>query len=372
MIRLKCHVASLLVIFLGACASGSDAPKPVELGPNAALLGIKLAWTSKIESVSFPLDVKVIGTTVTVASSSGVVQAIDAQGGRELWRANVNAALSAGVGSDGIFTAVVTRDNEIVALEAGKEVWRQRLAAQGYTAPLVAGARVFVLLADRSVTAYDAKSGRKLWSQQRAGEPLVLRQSGVIQAVGDTLVVGLSGRLVGMSPQDGTVRWEAPIASPRGTNEIERLVDLVAGINREGNVVCVRAFQASVGCVNASRGTLLWIKPAMGSQGVGGDDKFIFGTESDGKIIAWRRADGERAWVSERLRYRGLTEPLAIGRSIAIGDGAGLMHFLSREDGSPLSRVATDGSAIVAAPVVAGGTLVVVTRQGGVFGFRPE
>jgi outer membrane protein assembly factor BamB len=103
-----------------------------------------------------------------------------------------------------------------------------------------------------------------------------------------------------------------------------------------------------------------------------GDDKFVYGTEGDGKVVAWRRADGERAWASELLRYRGLTAPLAIGRSVAIGDGTGLVHFLSREDGAPLNRLPTDGSAIVAAPVLAGGTLVVVTRNGGIFGFKPE
>jgi hypothetical protein len=48
------------------------------------------------------------------------------------------------------------------------------------------------------------------------------------------------------------------------------------------------------------------------------------------------------------------------------------VHFLSREDGSLLNRVPTDGSPIAAAPVVAGNTLVVVTRNGGVFGFIPE
>jgi outer membrane protein assembly factor BamB len=34
--------------------------------------------------------------------------------------------------------------------------------------------------------------------------------------------------------------------------------------------------------------------------------------------------------------------------------------------------VATDGSAISVSPVVTDGTLVVVTANGGVFGFRPE
>ena len=88
--------------------------------------------------------------------------------------------------------------------------------------------------------------------------------------------------------------------------------------------------------------------------------------------MAWKRADGERAWVTDRLQYRRLTAPLALGRSVVVGDNTGLVHLLSREDGSPLNRLSTDGSAIAAAPVVAGDTLVVVTQKGGVFGFRPE
>jgi outer membrane protein assembly factor BamB len=93
---------------------------------------------------------------------------------------------------------------------------------------------VFRAGADRSVTAFDGQTGRRLWSQQRPGEPLVLRQAGVLLAVGDTLVAGLAGRLVGMNPVNGSVRWDAPIATPRGTNDVERLVDLVGGVSRDG------------------------------------------------------------------------------------------------------------------------------------------
>jgi outer membrane protein assembly factor BamB len=185
-------------------------------------------------------------------------------------------------------------------------------------------------------------------------------------------VAGLSGRLVGMNPVNGASRWEVSLASPRGTNDVERLVDLVGPVSRQGSVVCARAFQATVGCVDAARGSLLWTRPAHGADGLHGDDRLLFGTELDDKVIAWRRADGERAWVSERLQFRGLTAPLALGRSVVMGDSTGLVHLLSREDGSPLNRLSTDGSAIVAAPVVAGDTLVVVTQAGGVFGFRPE
>ncbi len=361
-----------LVALLAACGSSVEAPKPAELAPNAALIGVRLAWSAKVGEVKFPLAVKANGFNMTLASSDGVVATLDARTGGDLWRAPLGIAIAAGAGSDGRYAAVVSQSNELVTLDAGREVWRQKLGALSFTAPLVAGGRVFVLGADRSVSAYDAASGRKIWTQARPGEPLVLRQAGVLLAVGDTLVVGLSGRLVGMNPQNGSSRWEVPIAVPRGTNDVERLVDIVSHVSRLGDSVCARAYQAMVGCVNAQRGTLEWSKPAAGSEGLHGDDQFVFGTESDGKVVAWRRVDGERAWDSERLKYRGLTAPVVVGRSVAIGDATGLVHLLSRADGSPLNRLATDGSAIVAAPVLVGDTLVVVTRNGGVFGFRPE
>ncbi len=368
----KTALAMLLIGSLVACSSTADKPKRTELAPNPGLLGVRLAWSSKIGVVDFPLETKANGKTVTVASSDGVVASFDASSGGALWRSNVGAPITAGVGSDGHTSAVVTLANELVAVDAGRLLWRQKLSARGFTAPLVAGGRVFVLTADRSVTAFDAESGQKLWSQQRPGESLVLRQSGVLLAVGDTLVVGLSGRLVGLNPSNGALRWESPIASPRGTNDIERMVDLVGPVSRVGEVVCARAFQASVGCVTTGRGSLSWSKTAFGNVGVHGDEKSVFGVESDGKVMAWRRTDGERTWVSERLRYRDLTAPLAVGRSVAVGDATGLVHWLSGEDGSPLTRLETDGTPIISAPVLANGTVVVVTRGGGVFGFKPD
>ncbi|MFN4121546.1 outer membrane protein assembly factor BamB [Acidovorax sp.] len=370
--------AALLAVAaaLGGCSlwgGGGSKPVPADLGANVAVLGVRQAWTARVgTSVGAPLEVHAAGNTVTVASADGVVAAIDARTGGDVWRVNLAEALSAGVGSDGKTAAVATRGNALVALDAGRERWRQSLGAQVFTAPLVAGGRVFVLSADRTVAAFDAATGRKLWTQQRPGEALILRQGGVLRAVGDTLVVGLSGRMVGLNPDNGTVRWEAPIASPRGTNDVERLVELVGRTSREGDSVCARAFQASVGCVDTVRGGVVWTQAASGSEGIHGDAEMLFGTESNGVVTAWRRADGTRTWTTDRLKYRRLTAPLLLGRSVVVGDDSGLVHLLSRTDGSPLNRLATDGSGIGAAPVVAADTLVAVTRNGAVYGFRPD
>jgi len=368
----KLGLSALLVGVLGACASGSNAPRPADLGANPALLGIRTAWTGQVGKIDFPLSVHATATMVTLAGSDGVVTSMDARTGAVLWRNNVGAQIAAGVGSDGRYTAVVTRTNELVTMEGERELWRARLSSQVFTAPLVAGQRVFVLGADRVVSAFDALSGKKLWANQRPGEALVLRQAGVLVAVNNTLVVGLTGRLVGLNPLNGSVVWDAPIATPRGTNDIERLVDLVSGVSRAANVVCVRAFQAAVGCVNTDRGSVVWKHSASGAVGLHGDDQQVYGVEDDGRLIAWRLADGTQTWSSDRLRYRQLTAPLVLGRSVVLGDSTGLLHFMSRVDGTALARQSTDSSGLAATPAVAGTTLVAVSRNGSVFGFQPE
>ena len=361
-----------LLVVLAACSSAPKRIEPAPLLPDPKLLGVRQIWSAELGPVDFPLVVQTAGATVGLASSAGEVSLFDARSGEQLWRVAVGTPLTAGVGHDGRSAAVVTTENELVLLQDGKVLWRQRLPAPSFTPPLVAGGRVFVLSADRSVSAFDGQSGRRIWNQTRTGEPLVLRQPGVLMAVGDTLVVGMAGRLLGLNPQGGISRWELPLASPRGTNDVERLVDLVAGVARQGDAVCARAFQAAVGCVDAARGALLWTKPATGASGLSGDDSQVLGVEFDGTLVAWQRRDGERAWTSKQLQHRRLSGPLLLGPGLVVGDEEGRLHFLSRRDGALQTRYETDGSPITVTPVLAGNTLVVVTRKGRVLGLRPE
>lgn len=356
----------------------SEKAKPAELAVNVPKLAVRMAWSSKINAINFPLNIAVAGVniagnaSINVASDDGVVVSFDATTGRELWRAQAGKNLAAGVGAEGVTAAVVTQANELLTFENGREVWRQKLTTSSFTAPLVSSGKVFVLGTDRSISAFDAAKGAKLWTQKRSTEALILRQAGVLLMVSDTLVASSSGRLIGMNPLDGSIRWETPIAIARGISDVERLVDLVGRVSNVSEVVCARAYRVSVGCVNTFRGQLVWSKQAVGFEGLQADDRSLFGTESDGKVIAWNNTNGERLWVAEQLLNRNLSAPAVMGKAIAVGDSTGLVHFLSKTDGSSLNRLPTDGSAMAAAPVVVGNTLVVVTRNGGIFGFTAE
>jgi outer membrane assembly lipoprotein YfgL len=359
------------VVAMLGCSS-PEKPKPTPLEELAPKITGRVVWNQRVGSVNPTALMVVNGDVVTIGLKDGSVVALDSETGRERWRADAGSNLSAGAGSDGRFVSVVTVDNELVTFDQGKLIWRARLGSKVVTPPLVAGERVFVQGVDRAAVAFDALDGRKLWVQQRQGDPLTLAQPSVLVPFKDTLLTGQGAKLAGLDPLLGTVRYEVTVASPRGTNEVERLADLVGPAGRAGDVVCVRAFQAAVGCVNAERGSLVWSKTIGGFQGVAVDDQYVFGADATDRITAWRLVNGDVAWSSEKFLYRGLSAPLSAGRTVVFGDSEGYVHFLSREDGQALLRIATDGEAIIGAPVRSGSTIVVLTAGGSVYAFRPE
>lgn len=359
-----------LLVLLPACST--DSPKPSALESVSPRISGRLVWQAKLDGARFGLSVAARDGRFHVAGDDGSVMALDAASGRVLWRAQAGARLSAGVGSDGRFAAVVTAANELLNFQEGGLVWRQRLPGRVLTAPLVAGERVFVIGVDRTVQAFDALDGRRLWQFQRQGDALTLGQPGVLMAFGDTLVAGQGPRLAGIDPLRGTLRWEAALANPRGTNEIERLADLIGPAARSGNLICARAFQSAVACVDAVRGALTWSRNVGGSDPVAADGVAAVAADASDRLTAWRQGSGELLWTRETFLHRQLGGLTMAGPTVVFGDAQGFVHFLDRDSGQTLLRLATDGSRITASPVVWDTTVLVVTSAGGLYAFRPE
>ena len=363
-------------LLMAACAA--DKPKPTPLETYEPKIAARQVWEARIGGsaipgfggIGFPMVPAVNDNVVTVASGDGEVRALQADSGTVLWTAATGEPISAGVGSDGRFSSVVTRGNEVVTLDSGRPTWRKRVPSSVVTPPLVAGERVFVMGVDRAVHAFDAIDGRRLWTLQRPGDALTLAQPSVLSFYRNTLLVGQGPRLAGVDPLRGTVLWEVPMATPRGSNEVERLADLVGPPLRMGERVCMRAFQSSVACADAARGAVVWSRSVGGANAVGGDTERIVGADASDRITAWRAATGDVVWSSEKLLYRGLSGAAVVGSTVVFGDAEGWLHFLNAATGEPQLRLPTDGKAVVGVPVLAGTTLLVTTQSGGLYAFR--
>ena len=382
---LKRSLAAAATLAAMALVAGcaDDVAKPTPLEPLQAKIAGHEVWKLSLSSFGTlnalagnagfgPQGIAVSGKDFVIAALNGAIVSVDADTGKENWRADAGGRLSTGIGTDGRFSAVVTRDGDLVTLEGGKILWRQHLGSAVVTAPFVAGERVFVLGVDRSVQAFDALDGKKLWVYARAGDALTLSQAGVLTSWQDTLLFGLGARLTALDPLKGTIRWEVPVAAPRGTNEVERLADLVGPASRVGSVYCIRAFQNGIGCIDAERVTALWSINMSGGQAVGADVDYVFAGDASDRLSARRRSNGESVWLSDKFQNRRLSGMLSIGKVVVFGDLDGYVHFLDRATGAPLLRLPTNGSPIVGTPMRAGNTLAVTTRDGSVYAFRPE
>jgi outer membrane protein assembly factor BamB len=359
-------VATAMV--LSACGSSKPSPAPLEsLKPTAMITTL---WSKRLGSVDGQLTLAVAKGSVTTASTKGEIVSMDIATGQERWRADARTELTAAVGSDGRFAAVVTQTNELLAFEGSKLLWRERQPGRVITAPLVAGERVFIQSVDRAIRAYDAVDGRWLWQYQRpGGEPLALATSGVVSAFRDTLLVGQGARLVGLDPIKGSVRFDVNTSTPRGTNEVERLADLVGPIARVDDEACVRAFQLAVSCVELNRGSLRWSRPQAGTQAVAFDAKLVVGADSADRLSAWKAENGDLLWRVDRFTHRGLSAPAIWGNRVAVVDHDGYLHMLATDDGRTLARIELDGP-LAAAPVVVDQTLLVATRKGTLYALR--
>ena len=84
-------------------------------------------------------------------------------------------------------------------------------------------------------------------------------------------------------------------------------------------------------------------------------------------VIALDKATGASVWRQEKLLHRRVSSPLVVGDWIIVGDYQGYVHVMSRDDGSFVGRIATDGSDIVATPIRMDEQVLLLTQSGGLY-----
>jgi outer membrane protein assembly factor BamB len=265
---------------------------------------------------------------------------------------------------------VGTIDGEVIALDAdsGQARWSARVSSEVLAAPVVTGDLVIVRSADSRLFALDAKDGKRRWLYQRSSPALSVRSPAGMVVDRGLLFAGFpGGKLVSLALANGGVRWEATVALPHGTTELERVTDVVGLPVIAEREVCAVAYQGRIGCFDAANGNPLWSREMSSSAGLALDARYAFVSDEKGAVQALDRAGGSSVWKQDRLFLRRLTAPLALGQEIAVGDVEGYVHFLSRDTGAFVGRVSTDGSSISAPLVRLENGFLVQTREGDLY-----
>ncbi len=373
------HAAAALALIAGfalaGCSSAPKRPDPTPLGAVPPILQVAPVWHAELGSALPPTFSPVLAAGgVVVAGVDGSVARFDATNGRELWRSGVPGGISAGVGSDGRFSAVVNARNQLASLgPQGQLLWLYQLPTSVITPPLVARGVIVVQGADQKLWAFDAADGKVLWNLELRAPALLLQHAGGLTLDGDTLLVGDAlGRIDAVALASGVLRWQTTLAHPRGSTEVERMVPVTGAPTLADGTVCARTFDATIACVDADGGALRWSANAHGASAPTQDGRTLVATQGDGVVQAYATADGKPLWHNDQLKYRGLSAPLLVGATVAVGDYQGYVSLLSAHDGSLVGRFDTDGSAIRSPLLADGNTMIAVTARGGVYAYRPR
>jgi outer membrane protein assembly factor BamB len=364
---------------LTACNNSKAVDPPAKLVDITPVLQVKKLWSDSLggggDRLRLGLQPSIVDGVAYAASHKGVVLALTADKGKQLWRTKTKLELSAGPAVAEGLVVVGSANGELVALAAdtGKQRWRHQLSGEMLSKPLIGKGLVIARTVDGRLQALNVADGTVRWTVEEAVPKLSLRGTAMPIFADDAVIAGFdNGKLMAVDVNTGDTLWNVTIDSPTGRTELDRLADIDAPAAYSGRDVFVAGFQGRVAMLDVQNGQIWWAKDASSYRGFGLDERVLYLTNSNGLITAYRRTDGNQQWEQAVLRQRGLTAPVSSGDSLVVGDYEGYVHWLSKTDGSVQARVSTDGERITNAPVVADGRVYVQTDGGKLIAFETK
>ena len=346
----------------------SSGPKMAELQPIQASVEARVLWSDGVgRSEDYTLVPAIVGSTVYAAARDGTIVRLD--DGQPAWRIKAEVPLSGGVGADARMLVVGTAKGEVLAFSAfdGSPLWKAKASSEVVAPPALSSNVVIVRTVDHRLAAYDASDGKRRWLYQRPSTPLSLRVTAAPLIVEKYVFVGFpGGKLMAVSLDNGAPLWEGTVALPKGATELDRVADVTSAPVIDGRMICAAAFQGRIACFDLGNGSLIWSRDISSAAGLGVDSRYVYVSDDKGAVHALDKASGASLWKQDKLFLRRLTAPQPLRSMVVVGDAKGVVHFLSRDDGSFVARLDSDGSPIRAPLQRLGSSLLAQTSKGSV------
>ena len=352
----------------------SSGPKMAELQPIQASVEARVLWSDGVgRSEDYTLVPAIVGSTVYAAARDGTIVRLD--DGQPAWRIKAEVPLSGGVGADARMLVVGTAKGEVLAFSAfdGSPLWKAKASSEVVAPPALSSNVVIVRTVDHRLAAYDASDGKRRWLYQRPTTPLSLRVTAAPLIVEKYVFVGFpGGKLMAVSLDNGAPLWEGTVALPKGATELDRVADVTSAPVIDGRMICAAAFQGRIACFDLGNGSLIWSREISSAAGLGVDSRYVYVSDDKGAVHALDKASGASLWKQDKLFLRRLTAPQPLRSMVVVGDAKGVVHFLSRDDGSFVARLESDGSPIRAPLQRLGNSLLAQTSKGSVLAIEAQ
>lgn len=259
--------------------------------------------------------------------------------------------------------------------------WTQDLDASGSGTPTVFGELVYLTAGDDTGWAVEKTDGRIAW--QTSG---VASLSNVMGAPAPALTKSLaifsygSGEVQAVFRQGGLERWNTPVLGKRPGRALSSISDVTSAPVVSGDKVYVGNQAGRLAALDVASGKPVWtaregaitpVWPAGGS---------VFFISDLNELLRLDARDGSRIWgtqlsnfIKDKPRKQSAVfahhGPVIAGGRVLVASSDETLNSYNPEDGTLIGTTEIPGGATTA-PVVAGGTLYIVSRKGQLLAFR--
>jgi outer membrane protein assembly factor BamB len=363
------------------------------MGHLAANDTLKQAWSSNLGEGG-GLRRKILAQPVVAdgvvfaMDSDAIVTAFNLNTGAKVWRTpTVNEDLeSTNIGGGLCLNAgtlyAVNGMPELLALDVatGAIRWRHGINVPARSAPTVAEGKIFLTTIDSKLLALSADDGHQLWSYQATPTPTSVLGSPAPAIAGGIVVAGFgSGELAALHSDSGNIVWTDGLGVSQGR---ATLVDFLA-IRGEPVISNGQVFATGVGGLTVAAdlltGRRVWERRVASENTpcIAGDWMFLISADQD--IGAINVVDARVAWVASMPRWENPEKKkdvitwygpvLAGGRLIVLGSNSTALS-LNPLNGQTVTTMSLSDTPAPFSPVVADGTLLVVTDDGKLTAWR--
>lgn len=369
---------SILLVSLAACGGNSNKEsffteeKPGKKPKVKNQVDIDRVWRASlgksIESGAIALSPELRGDHIYAAATNGRAYKIDVSNGKTVWEKKFkDLTITAGVGSGDGLVLFGTSEGIIYALSQsdGAVQWQTQLSTEILATPAVNSGVVVVRTADGKVYGLSSYDGDVKWTIGRPLPKLTLRgDSKPLLFQGIAFIGFPDGSLVAVSAENGRALWDIPIAFSRGTNDIDRLVDIDTSPLLVGDNLYVTSYQEVTHALNIPQKKIDWSVDISSYHALAFDSLYLYLTDKLGVVHKINRSNGDKEWSQDGLKLYSVSAPMSVGPFVMVSDGDGDIYVLDKRDGRYLATQGLGAKGVVGDPVSSSDTVYFIDTDG--------
>ena len=296
--------------------------------------------------------------------------------------ADIDDGFGGGLAYGGGRVFATTGFGEVLALDAqsGEIIWRVTTTVPFSNAPTVRDGRVYAVSQDSRLQVFSATDGELIWDHLAITEQATILSASSPAVSEQTVVAGFnSGEVAALRTINGTVSWSDSLTS-RAT-QVTPLSELNAIVGRPV-IDRDRVFAVSHGgrmtSIDLRTGERIWTIDigSLDTPWVMGD--YVLVMSLDGELVCLSRGQGRVRWVAPlpafenpqdregRIRWAG---PVVAGNRILLASSQGMLAVLNPANGA-IDQLVELGAPVSQQPIIANGTLYVLTDEGSLLARR--